>query len=94
MLRITVDKKHSRLILPYSVKKKQFNPNPKNKSGMVRRKLLQHANCWCTCKLNSKSFLRFTFVAVFILFQNYTTFSQSDKQVNVLIIMTDQTRIY
>ncbi len=57
---------------------------------MVRRKLLQHANCWRTCKLNSKSFLRFTFVAVFILFQNYTTFSQSDEQVNVLIIMTDQ----
>jgi len=37
-----------------------------------------------------KSFLRFTIVTVFILFQNYTTFSQSDKQVNVLIIMTDQ----
>ena len=30
MLRITVDQKHARITLPYSVKKNQFNPKAKN----------------------------------------------------------------
>ncbi len=36
------------------------------------------------------SFLKVAIVVVFILFQNYTTFSQSNEQPNILIIMTDQ----
>ena len=57
---------------------------------MKRRKLLRHADGTCKAKTKRSFFLKVAIVVVFSLFQNYTTFSQSDKQPNVLIIMTDQ----
>ena len=42
MLRITVNKRHARIILPYSVTEKQFNNNPKN-NLYVRQSCSNHA---------------------------------------------------